>query len=497
MVTRNLKCLFFFIVVIFSWQSMCATSPKGGEIRYTHLSVYDYEVILVLYQVPDSTVHQSRTVNLTSICFPDQTLSLSAFTPTGANAASHGGVSISDYNCVNTLTSDSLEPFAFYYRDTVTLGGKCNDFVFSYDECCRDSSINNISQAGGTGMHIHAGLNNTTTSSLATNQNTSPSFSQLQRYVFYKGISSQNYIGVTEPENDSLLVRLISALDSNGNPVNYDSGFSANSPMMSATPFLEKITPSQAGKYTVVYEVLEFRYDLLFATWIQVGSVMREVTYVVEDSIPKDLESNAFGGPNVVDTIRNVHCGDSVVSFRIDRFLAGSLTQEGTEFRILGTDTLIRPVIEAGCYNVRPDLTCDSVWLKLYKPLESNDTAYVLLKVGGDGNTLLNSCGNEFAEQDLGVLILKGCQNTSLEENISSKSFSVYPNPTKGKIMIEVDEGETPERITLFDIQGRELKSVIPQSYKTEIDISSFSKGMYLLEVKSDGLVQTRLVQKL
>lgn len=495
MVTRYCKTLLSLILIVCSWHSSFAGGPMGGEIRYTYLyGSGDYEVTLVLYQTPSiNASNQPVNVFLNSTCYGSDTLTMTNFIPSGMIGTPSGGVRFSaDVNCGDTAVIDSLQPLAFYYRDTVTLPGKCQDYSFTYRQCCRDSVIDNIVQPENTTFFLRSKLSN------LFGENTSPRFLDHPRFRFYKDVTSYDYgMAAVEPDNDSVLYRIISAKDSAGNSVTYASGYNPTQPYPSQLPFEYGIAPLQAGEYTVVIEATEHRFDTMFAMWPEIGNTVREITFFVEDTFPPGVVSSAFGGSNVVDTIRNVHCGDSVVSFKIDRFLAGSLTQEGTEFRVLGTDTLIRPVIEAGCYNVRPDLTCDSVWLKLYKPLESNDTAYVVLKVGGDGNTLLNSCGNAFAEQDLGVLILKGCQNTSLEESLNSKFFSVYPNPTKDKLTIEFEEDDIPEQVTLFDMQGRELKSVVPQSFKTEIDITSFSKGVYLLEIKSAGLSQTRLVQKL
>lgn len=492
MVTRNYKPLLSLILIVCSWQSSFAGGPIGGDISYKFLYANFYEVRLVLYQADlMDSLNRPVKVFVNSSCYPSDTLDMNSYTPLNGNSGEWGGMGYAS-NCKDTVMIDTLPLDAFYYVDTIALPGTCSDFSFSYQQCCRDSVIDNILQPENTAFFIKANLNNT------LGPNSSPEFYTLPGLKFYRDVTSHTAsMIVAEPDNDSIFFKLSPARDSAGVGVIYNSGFSANQPYPSQTPFGQGVRPTQAGEYTVVVEVEEYRSGISFPLWIKVGSSAREVTYFVEDTFPTGVVSSAFGGPNVVDTIRNVHCGDSVVSFKIDRFLAGSLTQEGTEFRVLGTDTLIRPVIEAGCYDVRPDLTCDSVWLKLYKPLESNDTAYVVLKVGGDGNTLLNSCGNEFAEQDLGVLILKGCQNTSLDENLNSKPFSIYPNPTKDKITIEFEEDETPELCTLFDMQGRELKSVVPQSFKTELDISSFSKGVYLLEIKSAGLSQTRLVQKL
>ncbi len=496
MVTRNFQSLLAMILLVFSYQLAQAGGPMGGEIRYSYLNTSgDYEVTLVLYQTESTKAsNQPVEVLLNSTCYGSDTLLMSPFVPSGMTGTSSGGVRFSaDAYCVDSLVEDSLGLLAFHYRDTVKLPGNCGDYSFSYQQCCRDTVIDNIAQPGSSVLYLNAMLNNT------HGPNTSTKLSRgsygLPRFLFYKNITSYSSFGFGEPDNDSVLATLVSAVASNGSPVMYAPGYSFINPMPSTTPFSGAITPTEVGEFTMVFEIKEYRY-LQAGFWTQVGSSMFDVAYVIRDSFPDRLVSTAFGGSQVLDTISNVTAEDSIISFTLKEFQLSSLTPDGSEFRIIGSDGVVRPVVGAGCLNPGTNLLGDSIWLKIHGIIKKNDTLQIQLKRGSDGNTLMNACGNEFTNFDNGILIIKKAQFIDLSENPNSKPFSVYPNPTKDKIMIEVDEGETPERITLFDIQGRELKSVIPQSYKTEIDISMLSKGMYLLKVSSGGLQQTRLIQK-
>lgn len=497
MVTRNYRTLLFLILIVCSWHSSFAGGPMGGEIRYTYLyGSGDYEVTLVLYQTPSTNAsNQPVNVFLNSTCYGSDTLTMTSFIPFGMIGTTSGGVRFSPREyCSDTLAMDSLKLLAFYYRDTVTLPGTCADFTFTYKQCCRDSIIDNVVQPENSIIYLKAKLNN------VTGPNTSTSFVGgyygLPRFLFYTDVTSYSSFGFSEPDGDSVLVNLVFALDSNGNPVAYAPGFGFNNPIPSMSSVLDVITPTQNGEFTIVFEILEYRYSQP-GFWQQIGSSMYDVTIVVRDSFPDNVVSTAFGGPNIMDTISNVSYEDSIISFTISEFQLYSLTQEGSEFRVIGSDGLVRPIIKAGCYNPGTNLLGDSVWLKVYGGIRKNDSIQIQMQRGSDGNTLINPCGNEFTNFDNGILIISKGQFTALEESVNPKLISVYPNPTKDKITIEFEEDETPELCTLFDMQGRELKSVVPQSFKTELDISSFSKGVYLLEIKSAGLSQTRLVQKL
>jgi endoglycosylceramidase len=83
-----------------------------------------------------------------------------------------------------------------------------------------------------------------------------------------------------------------------------------------------------------------------------------------------------------------------------------------------------------------------------------------------------------------------------ISEQKTQTTFSLYPNPTKGKISIEY---EGMERIEVLDITGKLIyeiaSSLSPRNDVVEIDISGFSKGVYFVKVSSeDGIAVERIV---
>jgi hypothetical protein len=70
------------------------------------------------------------------------------------------------------------------------------------------------------------------------------------------------------------------------------------------------------------------------------------------------------------------------------------------------------------------------------------------------------------------------------------KAFTVYPNPTTGKI--EVKSNENIEYITLKNVLGETLQ----QFKTTQLDISNFPVGIYVVEVKTKkGIFSTKVVK--
>jgi hypothetical protein len=89
------------------------------------------------------------------------------------------------------------------------------------------------------------------------------------------------------------------------------------------------------------------------------------------------------------------------------------------------------------------------------------------------------------------VPIIEG-NNTSLSK--PPFSFSLYPNPASGTTIVEIKGFETSNAlISVFDITGKELTIKIEsQGNKFELDISTLSKGIYLLKISSFGESKTK-----
>lgn len=63
-------------------------------------------------------------------------------------------------------------------------------------------------------------------------------------------------------------------------------------------------------------------------------------------------------------------------------------------------------------------------------------------------------------------------------------SITIYPNPTAS--ILNIDSDFTIESMELYDVQGRILETVLVSEKITKLDISSKSKGIYFLKIKSE-----------
>lgn len=94
------------------------------------------------------------------------------------------------------------------------------------------------------------------------------------------------------------------------------------------------------------------------------------------------------------------------------------------------------------------------------------------------------------------TIVLSSAQPTTFVgiEEKDAVSFSVYPNPTSDVVSIS-GEFENDATIAIYDQGGRLLKT-LPLLNQTEINLSAFDTGMYLLKVSNNGHTTTKTVVK-
>ena len=77
-----------------------------------------------------------------------------------------------------------------------------------------------------------------------------------------------------------------------------------------------------------------------------------------------------------------------------------------------------------------------------------------------------------------------GATLTIEDINPAGSSILVYPNPTADRIYIQTD---TNLKAELFDLMGRKVRS----TNQSQIDMSSLSRGNYILQVKTQNKTQS------
>lgn len=81
-------------------------------------------------------------------------------------------------------------------------------------------------------------------------------------------------------------------------------------------------------------------------------------------------------------------------------------------------------------------------------------------------------------------------QATTLGINeFDTTNFKVYPNPAQDQWFIQSQSIVTS--IVLFDVLGKQVLSMTPNSLNSTIDASELSKGLYFATIKANGINKT------
>lgn len=75
-------------------------------------------------------------------------------------------------------------------------------------------------------------------------------------------------------------------------------------------------------------------------------------------------------------------------------------------------------------------------------------------------------------------------------------NFKIYPNPTENILFIDTTEKHI-NKIEIFDLQGRLLKTIKENKVKYQIDISNFTSATYLLKITTEkGSQSVKIIKK-
>jgi len=115
-----------------------------------------------------------------------------------------------------------------------------------------------------------------------------------------------------------------------------------------------------------------------------------------------------------------------------------------------------------------------------------NSGAYDLKVQADDKIVLVGYAGN-----DIALARYNGTATLSIDD-VQSDAFKLFPNPTSGTVSI--DSNITVDRITITDINGRQIQSFVGVN---EFSLESYSKGIYLVKIYSgDKTITKKLIRQ-
>lgn len=109
-----------------------------------------------------------------------------------------------------------------------------------------------------------------------------------------------------------------------------------------------------------------------------------------------------------------------------------------------------------------------------------------------------DNAGNRLTRQKEIVVQTRGAlsdeeEPSVYEEELSETKVTIYPNPTRGMLKIDISGVEKFEnaRISLYDLTGKLLQQWAGISQSNAIDLSERTPGMYIMQVVYNGKISS------
>ena len=109
-----------------------------------------------------------------------------------------------------------------------------------------------------------------------------------------------------------------------------------------------------------------------------------------------------------------------------------------------------------------------------------------------------DNAGNRLTRQKEIVVQTRGAlsdeeEPSVYEEELSETKVTIYPNPTRGMLKVDISGVEKFEnaRISLYDLTGKLLQQWAGISQSNEIDLSERTPGMYIMQVAYKGKISS------
>ena len=340
-----------------------------------------------------------------------------------------------------------------------------------------------------------------------------------QPYRFEGVLNNQ---GVNALDNSVLHVNVIdesgSSQDFTSNPISVSSG-------TTDTVAVSDFTPTQTGAYNFSYWATSDSFPTTDTTVM--SAIVTDTVYGVDYDWNSD-GANAQGGyflgkpcgGNVLGNVFDIYAVDTVtsISFHVNESSAFG-NDVKVELYDIDDPTVIDPIFleESDGYTLLPTDTNKWITLKLLNPYPVTAGIAYLAAVKGSislqDTTLISSSSNENSSSWLqdncvattatsthvpgdwysigadGLLIRMNFGTIappSGVNNIKQSQFNLYPNPTNGIFVIELEENSKYE-VTVIDILGKTVYTSSINDMNTTIDLSGFEKGVYTVELKDEN----------
>ncbi len=214
------------------------------------------------------------------------------------------------------------------------------------------------------------------------------------------------------------------------------------------------------------------------------------------NSISVDFASSAVAGS--ISVYGTNSCGDgasSSLAFTISALpgAAGTITSVGGDSIVVaGTKSYTVPAITGATSYV---WTYSGTGATITGTTNTISISFLSNFTGGNLTVMgQNACGNGTVSPAYTITNYVGID----DQNGNSLNYSIYPNPTKGKITVVINGVSSKLELQITNLQGEVIRtqsiSNDKQSYTTDIDLSNYAKGIYFVKIINNNFVKVEKV---
>ena len=255
------------------------------------------------------------------------------------------------------------------------------------------------------------------------------------------------------------------------------------------------ISDANCGTTSAIQSVEFDKYDVVEITPIDTQNIC------LNENVTIDLSANAtinsyqlFIGDELIQEVAGTSLNLSpteTTTYSLTGIPENGCSVNTINFTIEVTD-LAKPGILASANVLESSIEGDSYQWYLNGEVLSGETSKVVVA---------NQSGDYSVEVTKGSCSTLSDAFTFNEEVLNANkallaALNLYPNPVEDKMFIELNDIYSVN-VTIFTLSGKFIDSFEISSNKSEIDMSKFSKGTYLIQFESEkGSVTKRIIKK-
>jgi hypothetical protein len=138
----------------------------------------------------------------------------------------------------------------------------------------------------------------------------------------------------------------------------------------------------------------------------------------------------------------------------------------------------------------------EAIQTKVLRADNNSNTTCVRSGISGirlrvEGGTNTNFCP-EFDELKMGTTFASVTAKTVAAQDFETLEAQISPNPTKDKLTISLEDEATKATVSVYDMLGRSVMTSQFNGRQTELSVSNLVKGMYLINIQTEGKMRTQ-----